>query len=365
MSEFISDITKSFLPSLFVGSILFIVLFAVGLPKTIFKESGLLQLGQLAIALIISHQGTTISIAELKKQLKTVAIVLCAEAGIIAFVFFIGQHIWGLPIAAGATAPMGGGIVSAIIITEIANSKNLITVSNISVLVLILSMVVGYPICAYSLKTFIDKNPTMDFSEIEINSSSNKLINLPEYLKKPYLVITRLSVIVFISFFIDYITSSLINKYVLCLLLSITCTELGFLESKSLDRTNSKDFLMIILLSMVYFQVTYLTVENLLKNLATALPIVAFGLIGILIFTFLASIVFKMDFFLSFSLGCSALFGFPGTQIITEEAIKNSKLSEANRQIAMQYILPKMIIGGFVSVTIISVILATIFSRFL
>ena len=54
------------------------------------------------------------------------------------------------------------------------------------------------------------------------------------------------------------------------------------------------------------------------------------------------------------------IFGYPGTQIITEEVVKSMDGTAEEKAAAEAYILPKMLVGGFVTVTIASVVLAGI-----
>ena len=57
------------------------------------------------------------------------------------------------------------------------------------------------------------------------------------------------------------------------------------------------------------------------------------------------------------------MLAYPATQIITTEAVDSIEgMTPEQRQRAMDYALPKMIIGGFVTVTIASVIFAGIIS---
>lgn len=68
--------------------------------------------------------------------------------------------------------------------------------------------------------------------------------------------------------------------------------------------------------------------------------------------------VFKQSWYMSFALGVTALFGFPGTLIIPTEVANAVGETEEETKIILQEILPKMIIAGMVSVSIVSVVAA-------
>lgn len=53
------------------------------------------------------------------------------------------------------------------------------------------------------------------------------------------------------------------------------------------------------------------------------------------------------------------MLAYPATQIITTECVDSIEWEGDEKQKAMDYMLPKMIIAGFVTVTIASVIFAS------
>jgi len=68
---------------------------------------------------------------------------------------------------------------------------------------------------------------------------------------------------------------------------------------------------------------------------------------------------------MSFAISLTALYGFPPNYILTEEAAKGLAETPEENEFLMDQMLPKMLIGGFTTVTIASVILAGIFAKLL
>jgi hypothetical protein len=68
---------------------------------------------------------------------------------------------------------------------------------------------------------------------------------------------------------------------------------------------------------------------------------------------------------MAFAVSLTALYGFPADYIITVEVIKSITEDEKEREILTSRMLPPMLVGGFITVTIVSVILAGIFVGFL
>ncbi len=68
---------------------------------------------------------------------------------------------------------------------------------------------------------------------------------------------------------------------------------------------------------------------------------------------------------MAFDLSLTALYGFPPNYILTDEASKALADSPEEYDFLMDQMLPKMLIGGFTSVTIVSVIIAGFFAKLL
>ena len=68
---------------------------------------------------------------------------------------------------------------------------------------------------------------------------------------------------------------------------------------------------------------------------------------------------------ISMALAMTALYGFPPNYILTNEASKALSENKEEYDFLMSQMLPKMLVGGFMTVTITSVILAGIFINFL
>jgi hypothetical protein len=99
---------------------------------------------------------------------------------------------------------------------------------------------------------------------------------------------------------------------------------------------------------------------------ALGLPLLlafVFGVAGIASFSALVGKLLGYSIPMSVSIGLTALFGFPGTMILSQEAAKAAG-ENAEEVAAIEHeILPKMIIAGFATVTITSVIVTSIIAN--
>ena len=85
-----------------------------------------------------------------------------------------------------------------------------------------------------------------------------------------------------------------------------------------------------------------------------------FGIAGIAVFAALTGKLVGYTVPMSIAIGLTALFGFPGTMILSQEAAKGAGESAEEVAAIEGEILPKMIVAGFSTVTITSVIVTSI-----
>jgi len=92
---------------------------------------------------------------------------------------------------------------------------------------------------------------------------------------------------------------------------------------------------------------------------ALAVPLlIAFvvGLIGIALFAAIAGKLLGYTIPMSIAIGLTSLYGFPGTMILSQEAARGAGETPEEVAAIEGQILPKMIIAGFSTVTITSVV---------
>ena len=96
-----------------------------------------------------------------------------------------------------------------------------------------------------------------------------------------------------------------------------------------------------------------------------AAALVAFATVAMGLMALLASKIFKQSFFMCYAIVLNAFSGFPINMLITTEAININTEEGDERDNITAEIMPKMLVAGFVCVTIVSVLLAGILVRFL
>ena len=157
-------------------------------------------------------------------------------------------------------------------------------------------------------------------------------------------ILLKLALITLAAYWIDYATKGYIPMYVICLLLGFIMTALMMGLFKTLASSGT---------------------DGIASVVGIAAALVAFATVAMGLMALLASKIFKQSFFMCYAIVLNAFSGFPINMLITTEAININTEEGDERDNITAEIMPKMLVAGFVCVTIVSVLLAGILVRFL
>ena len=152
-----------------------------------------------------------------------------------------------------------------------------------------------------------------------------------------------------------------IQVTVIALILGIAATELGFLRPNVLKENGCFNFLMFVLMMYVFGGLNSATPELLLEILGPLVFIIVVGVAGMCVCSFIVGKILKVSPYMAIATSLTALYGFPPNYVLTDEASKALAENDDEKEYLMDNMLPQMIVGGFVTVTITSVIIASIF----
>ena len=375
IGDFISHKTKSMVSMMFTASVLFLIGFWLGVPATLFEDAQLTGLGSLLIGLLITHMGTLLNMEDLKSQWKTVIIALSAVVGIGIFLFVVGTPIVGREYAIASAPPISGGVVAAIIMGEVAATKGFDNIVVFATLLVVVQGFFGYPIASYFLNKeakLILKRKNGNLSKLNTNTDKangqalpkKKLIPaLPKELQTDFVLLAKTSLTALLSFKLAELTNNIIHPYVMCLLIGIIACELGFLEKNILTQANSMGLAMVGLMAVIFSSLSKATPEMLVSLLFPIVASLTLGTIRIIIFSVIVGKILKISPAMSIAIGSTALFGFPGTYILSNEVANANATNEEEKELILGEILPKMLVAGFITVTIASVVLAGVMAK--
>ncbi len=381
IGEWVSTATKAWVPSTFITACLFLVGYWTVFPKEIVSMSGLAAplTSTVCIFLLITHMGTSISIRELIKQWKVIVICLIGLAGMLVFGWFIAGMFVDRDLIIAGLPPLTGGLVAALTMQEAAAKAGLEVASILAIAMYSAQGFAGYPLTAICLKVE-GRRLLKDFrsgkteaaatvmagGDLNTASSEPKRKKLiPPTPKKYYTTavgLLKLSIVAFLAFKMGTLTG--ISGAVWALLFGIVFTELGFLEEDTLKACGCFNFIAYALMLYIFDGLKGATPEIMAAAIGSMVALIVIGVAGMALFAFVGSKALKMTFWMALAVNLTALYGFPPNMILTQEACKALAENDAEYQYMEARMLPQMIVGGFVTVTITSVLIAGAFTKF-
>lgn len=378
IGEVISTRTRAFIPSVFVSAILFLIGFWTFFPKDLIDKSGLgMPVAILAMYLLITHLGTIMSIRELIEQWKTITVSLAGLAGMCLGTLTLGKLLFGWQVVVASTPPLTGGVVASIIMSEAASKAGMQDMAVLAVITYVMKGFIGYPITAFCLKKEGTRllhlyhsnaagQPDESAQVAATMTQSNQFIPpVPEKYRSTYMYLAKLGIVAWCAIAFSDITHEIISKFVICLIFGVIASEIGFLERKPLNQAGVFGWLMTALMAFIFSSLAKATPQMLLQLAVPLIGIIIIGAIGMGIVSIIVGTKLGYSKEMALAIALTAFFGFPPNYVLTEEAAKALAKTTAEQEYLMKHMLPQMLVGGFTSVTVVSVIIAGFFAHWL
>ncbi|AQP46409.1 hypothetical protein BW730_01365 [Tessaracoccus aquimaris] len=376
VSDLVAKKTNSKLSSLFVASIIFLTGFLTGIfPDDLLSSSSLLALGGVSVGFIIVHLGTMISLADFKAQWRTFVVGVATVIGIGVALLVAGLIIGGgvhqgryegvaqtMDYVVAGIGALSGGTISVLIVQEAALGVGLTTVAVFPVLIAALQGLIGFPLATPILRREAQRLQgeyragrltAADTSEADEGKVASKL---PKFLTTTAGTLVVVGLVVLASIGIDRLTGGILNTFVVALIFGIALRALGVFKPGVLDGIDAYGLMMISILILIFAPLANVDLSDVASLAVPLLVAFAVGVLGIVVFAGLAGRLLGFSFPMGIAIGLTALFGFPGTMILSQEAARGVGENDAEVAAIEGAILPKMIIAGFSTVTITSVI---------
>ena len=387
IGEAVSNVTKAWVPSVFVTAAILLIGYWTVIPPTLVSDSKLIPFGStIGIYLLITHMGTIISVKQLAEQWKTIVVCLAGLAGMCGACLLICPMLMPREYVISGLPPLTGGIIAAVTMQTAAAEKGLAEAALFAIAMYCVQGFAGYPLTAACLqlegKKLLKKfrageAVTADAAEIDKANAleagavveKKKLIPpLPEKWNGPVMIFLKLGIVAWLSTQLGSIVFPGIGKIsgaVWALVLGVIFTTLGFLDTNSLNKANSYGIIMFALMMYVFDGLKDSTPAMLGSVIGPMVILIVVGVAGMAICEFIVAKLLKLSFTLAFANGLTALYGFPPNAIITENTCKALGETKEEFDYLMAEMYPSMIVGGFTTVTITSVIIAGIFAGML
>jgi MFS family permease len=379
VSDFVAKKTRSLLSSLFVASIIFLIGFLTDIfPEDLLSASSLLALAGVVVGFIIVHLGTMISLDDFKRQWKTFVIGVVTVLGI-GISLWIASFLFGTTLTAGqeagyataldfviaGTGALSGGTISILLVQEAALGVGLTTVAIFRVLIAALQGLVGFPLTSIILRREAarvrDQYRAGELeSAKELAAEASTETKLPAPFRTTAGTLFVVGVAVLVSIGVNNLTDGKLNTFVVALLLGITLRATGIFKPSVLAGIDSLGLMMIAIMILVFGPLATVTPADVGALAVPLLLAFAFGVAGIACFSALVGKLLGYSVPMSVAIGLTSLYGFPGTMILSQEAARGAGETPEEVAAIEHEILPKMIVAGFATVTITSVIVTSI-----
>lgn len=376
IGDIVADKTKALLSTVLVTIVLLLISFWGGLPATVIADSGVQFVGMPLVVVLIVGVGTNMDFKALISQWKTCVIALLGALSGVVLIALVGQFIMD-PYRAFSAATVFSGTNAAILILQDAlSTNNMMFLMPFLLMVFVTDNLVGIPVASYFLKKeariFLkDKEAIKKYAAMTLGGEEERkrLIKVPEWAKQPSGVIARIAMVGAFSFWFSALlrthTFLDIHFLVMCLLMGVLFTELGFLDKGSLPKTAASSFVIFAATVVIFGSLADTTPQMFIAEIGPLFLTLALGFLGVMVGSFFLGKALKVSPWLAIAMGVSCSFGMPTTFLIPKEVAATLAENEEECMAIENYLTPNMVTAGFVSVTIASVFIAQFTITFL
>lgn len=378
VGEIISSKTGGKLPQMFIVATLFLFGYWTFLPKDILTISGLSVVAEICKIFILIHVGSMFNVKSLIKDWRVVVTTLCAIVGILALVLTIGTVIFGKDMAIIAAAPLTGGGMAAMIMNEgaIAIGKNALGV--VAFVIFIMQGFVGFPVTAFFLRKEgerlveeIRNNPNLikessTKSEGEQATSKKKIYEyVPTKICTPTYYLTIMGVLGCLGLVIFKLLNGAIDRSIVMIIVGIAASQFGLIPPNPMNKSDSAGILNLALFASFMSGFADTTPASIGQMVIVVFGLLIIATVGILLFSIPVGKKFGYSTWMASAIGLNCFLGFPYNYNLTNEAVDVVAKTEEEKTYLTEQMLPKMIIGSVVAVTLVSCIVAGVLVKML
>lgn len=364
VGEYVNVKSKARLSAILTTTIVLVAMFWLGMPREIMTVTGFATVANTLYGLTMVNMGTMVKIDDMISQWKTLLIGFASVCAICFLVVFAGPLVIDRRFAVCGAPVVAGGMPVYLMVKEIAEANDFVEGGIFGLLVLLTQSLVGLPISSIILrklcKDLLDQpellnGPAQDF-DFKKKESKPIFRPMPQELCKPVVFLAKGALLTSLATFLSSLTGGAIHYMIFCLLLGIIFGQLGFIEKEYFQKANGFGLMMFMVLAMCFGSLPDLTPQMLLSLIVPWFVVFGLGLIAIAVITFVLSKVLKMPYPMAFVIGLTALYGFPGTYVISNEVSEAVGRTDEERKALLDYLLPKMLVAGFSTITISSLL---------
>jgi hypothetical protein len=370
IGEIVSVLTRARVPMLLIAILGFLVLIWTGVfPKNIVETSTFSQIGVLMTGPLVVHLGTLIPLSLMIKQYKAVLIALGGTVVAICLVLPIISMLFSYQTAVAGMGPIVGGIVAFIVTSDRLKELGFENLVAIPALVLAVHKLFGMPVASYFLRKYaIILRDKMDFADSKKYVAAALEMPLhghsPKVKPKKKYEFNTANVLLF-KLFLGASIAAVIGNYtgvsstIWCLIIGVIGTRFKFYDENIMDKAKASSIAVLGTIFIVIASMSTVSFIQFLHFIPQVLSIIIIGQIGIVGGGFIFSKLFKIHPYKGMSMSLTSMFGFPADYILCQEVSRSVGRTEEEQQTLLNELSPPMLIAGFSTVTVASVIIAS------
>ncbi len=366
--DLVSRLTKSKVPAGIAWAFLILAGLWTGiLPKETFEASQISGFGMLVVALMITMLGTTIDTPELKRQIKVIAVCLVTVVVSSALIILLDALLIKKEYAyVGAPVYAGGGAVALLLTAALKPNPDMAAVVGFFTILGTAQGLFGQPICAFFLRRYArsflaDREQVAQWAALSDSTVQTKGLFGKRFMQLPGVMDTipvnflKIALISALATFLASLTGGVIHAFVISLIFGWFFTETGFLKRDTMNNVASAGIITFLAATVLFGNYVNVTPQMFLTYLIPIIVVMLTGIAATVLAGFVMSKVLKMPFGLAVALGLTCTFGFPMTMILTNNVIDAMAKTDEEHKALYNVLMPKMLVAGFVTVTIVSV----------
>ncbi len=371
IGDWISNLTKSRVSGLLVAMILYLIGFQIGvIPATSLSDTGIPTIASnYGIMLLLVGMGTMLKVNELIAQWKTVVIALVALVGLGICSFTVSTWLFGREWALSASAPISGGIIAGQMTAEAATAAGRDDLAAFAMLVIGCQGFIGIPICSFFARKYCNgilkgEIQMKQAAEVRSNDKPRLLSKMPSWMSGDNTIFAKMAIAGFVGYLISAICSDVpglsyvTNAIIMYLIMGIVFCLIGFLPANAHVKCHANGFLMLCVLSIVPGSLATLSLSDLINMIVPLVGTLVVGAAFVCLFGAIAGKLIGVHWTIAFAIAICCTIGYPGTQIIVDEVTRSLDCDEEMRAKVYENVMPQIIVSGFTSVTVASVIFA-------
>ncbi|MFC6179687.1 hypothetical protein [Lactiplantibacillus daowaiensis] len=400
VGEWISTRSKAFIPSVFVTGVLFLIGFWTIIPKNIVPDASFTApFISITQAVLLVHMGTLMDLKLLLKQWRAVLIALAGVVGTVALAMGVGLLLFSWKTVVASVPPLTGGLVAAFLMTAGLKAQHITVLAAFPVAMFVMHSMIGYPLTSVMLKreskrllknyhhpvaavapqpkplaagtaSATDKTDAV-VAESSATGSNGAIkprrlkLTVPAAYDTSAFMLFKVALVTAFAEWVAALMHGAVNAYIICLIFGVIAHQLGFLEDAVLEKAGVFHWLMYGLLAYIFSNLNIVKLNMLAGIVVPIVTMILLGILGMFIASSLLAKPLGFSREMAFASALTALFGFPADYIVTHEVTSIMGHTEDEKKYLLDHMLPKMLVGGFATVSVASVIIASIFLKIL